>query len=114
MPARTRSAGADQGLNGLALLDSALNVGGYIPVTGADNGADACCIKPIYIIVLQQLANNLIYPKVVGKSVGMPSVLILIAIIAGAELGGAAGIMLGIPLLSAVYMLVKESIEEKA
>jgi len=68
----------------------------------------------VFIIVLQQLENNLIYPKVVGKSVGMPSVLILIAIIAGAELGGAAGIMLGIPLLSAVYMLVKESIEEKA
>lgn len=108
------------------LISTIIGVTALIPVAGAFIGAIPSAlvlflVKPssalwfiVFIIVLQQLENNLIYPKVVGKSVGMPSVLILIAIIAGAELGGAAGIMLGIPLLSAVYMLIKESIEEKA
>ena len=49
----------------------------------------------------------------VGKSVGLPPILILAAIIAGAELGGAAGIMLGIPLVSAAYTLIREKIESR-
>lgn len=108
------------------LISTIIGVTALIPVAGAFIGAIPSALvlflaKPssalwfiVFIIVLQQVENNLIYPKIVGKSVGMPSVLILIAIISGAELGGAAGIMLGIPLLSAVYTLIKESIEERS
>ncbi len=65
----------------------------------------------VFIVILQQIENNFIYPRVVGKSVGLPPILILAAIIIGAELWGAAGIMLGIPLVSAAYMLLREKIE---
>lgn len=106
------------------LISTMIGVTALIPVVGAFVGAVPSAlvlflVKPssalwfiVFIIVLQQLENNLIYPRLVGKSVGMPPMLILIAIIAGAEIGGAWGIMLGIPLLSAAYMLIKEKIEE--
>ncbi|MGN0642821.1 MAG: AI-2E family transporter [Huintestinicola sp.] len=108
------------------LISTVIGVTALIPVVGAFAGAVPSAlllflVKPasalwfaVFIIILQQLENNLIYPKVVGKSVGLPPVLILTAIIAGAELGGAAGILLGIPILSAAYTLAKESIAEKA
>lgn len=105
------------------LISTMIGVTALVPVVGAFMGAVPSAlvlflVKPssalwfiVFIIVLQQLENNLIYPKLVGKSVGMPPLLILIAIIAGAEIGGAWGIMLGIPLLSAAYMLIREKIE---
>lgn len=45
----------------------------------------------IYILVLQQLEGNLIYPKVVGKKVGLPGLLVLIAVIIGSKVGGILG-----------------------
>ncbi|MCM1523557.1 MAG: AI-2E family transporter [Ruminococcus sp.] len=108
------------------LISTIIGVTALVPVAGAFIGAVPSVLvlflaKPssamwfiVFIIVLQQLENNIIYPRVVGKSVGLPPLLILISIIAGAELGGALGIMLGIPLMSAAYMLAKESIEKRA
>lgn len=105
------------------LISTIIGVTALIPVVGAFVGAIPSAlvlflVKPssalwfiVFIIVLQQLENNLIYPKVVGKSVGLPPILILVAIIIGAEVGGAAGIMLGIPLISAVYTLAGNSIK---
>lgn len=99
------------------LISTMIGVTALIPVVGAFAGAVPSVlvlflVKPssalwfvLFIIILQQLENNLIYPKIVGKSVGLPPILILIAIIVGAELGGAGGIMLAIPLLSAFYIL---------
>lgn len=66
----------------------------------------------IFIIVLQQLENNFIYPKVVGKSLGIPPLLVLLAIILGAGIGGAAGILLGVPLMSLAYAVLKEKLCE--
>ena len=105
------------------LISAIIAVTALVPVAGAIAGAIPSALilflaKPssalwfiVFIVILQQLENNFIYPKVVGKSVGTPPILILAAIIAGAELGGAAGIMLGIPLVSAAYTLIKERLE---
>lgn len=67
----------------------------------------------VFIIVLQQLENNLIYPKVVGKSLGIPPLLVLLAILMGAGIGGVAGILLGVPLMSLIYAALKEKFAEK-
>ena len=54
----------------------------------------------IFIIVLQQFEGNLIYPKVVGKSVGLPGIWVLVAVTIG---GAAAGVM-GMLLLSLIHI----------
>lgn len=107
------------------LISSIIAVTALVPVAGAIVGTVPSALilflaKPssavwfiVFIIVLQQLENNFIYPKIVGKSVGLPPILILAAIILGARLGGAAGIMLGIPLVSAAYTIFRENVSEK-
>lgn len=104
------------------LISTMIAVTALIPVAGAFIGAVPSAlllflVKPssalwfiVFIIILQQLENNLIYPRIVGKSVGLPPIMILIAIIIGAEIGGAVGIILGIPIASAVYILAGSSI----
>ena len=60
----------------------------------------------IFVLILQAIDNNFIYPKIVGKSVGLPGILVLLAVIIGGNLGGILGILLGVPTASAVYALV--------
>ncbi len=59
-------------------------------------------------LVLQQIEGNLIYPRVVGNSVGLPSVWVLAAITVGSSLMGIAGMLFFIPLTSVVYTLLRE------
>lgn len=67
----------------------------------------------IFIVVLQQLEGNLIYPKVVGKSIGLPGLLVLVAVIVGGNLFSVAGILVSVPLCSVLYTLFKESVDER-
>ena len=67
----------------------------------------------IFIIVLQQLEGNLIYPKVVGKSVGLPGIWVLTAVTIGGGLFGIVGMLFGVPVASIVYVLFKEFINSK-
>lgn len=62
----------------------------------------------IFIIVLQQLEGNLIYPKVVGTSVGLPGIWVLAAVTIGASLNGVFGMLIGVPLAATLYRLLKE------
>lgn len=108
------------------LISTIIGVTALIPVAGAFVGAVPSAlmlflIKPvsalwfiIFIIVLQLLENNLIYPRIVGKSVGLPPILILTAIVTGAAIGGAWGIMLGIPIISAIYVLTSDAINRNS
>ncbi|MDR2609967.1 MAG: AI-2E family transporter [Clostridiales Family XIII bacterium] len=57
----------------------------------------------IFIIVLQQLDNHIIYPKVVGKSIGLPGMWVLLAVLVGGSLYGIFGIIIGVPLASVIY-----------
>lgn len=107
------------------LISTIIGVTALVPVVGAIVGTIPSAlilflVKPssamwfiVYIIILQQLENNLIYPKVVGRSVGSPPLLIMTAIIIGAELGGAVGILAAIPLASSAYELARRAIEKR-
>lgn len=62
------------------------------------------------IVILQQLEGNLIYPRVVGASLGLPAIWVLTAIALGGGLLGVPGMLLCVPLAAALYRLVKEDV----
>ena len=67
----------------------------------------------VLFIVLQQVEGNLIYPHVVGNSVGLPSIWVLAAVTVGGSLMGVLGMLIFIPLLSTVYVLLREDVDKK-
>lgn len=67
----------------------------------------------IFIIVLQQLESNIIYPKVVGDSIGLPGIWVIFAIMLGGELFGFAGILLGVPTFAVIYTLLNEIVTSR-
>ena len=67
----------------------------------------------VLFIVLQQIEGNLIYPHVVGNSVGLPSIWVLAAVTIGGSLMGIFGMLVFIPLLSTVYMLLRENVNRR-
>lgn len=93
-----------------------------IPVAGAYIGALVgavmiMTVSPIkallfilFVIVLQQLEGNFVYPKVVGKSIGLPAVWVLAAITIGGSLMGITGMLIGVPIFGALYKLLKEDV----
>lgn len=64
----------------------------------------------VMFLVLQQVEGNFIYPKVVGNSVGLPSIWVLAAVTIGGNLMGIAGIILFIPLCSVVYSVLRDMV----
>ena len=67
----------------------------------------------IYIVVLQQLEGNLIYPRVVGKSVGLPGLWVLVAVTIGGSLWGVMGILLSVPICSVIYSLFRQLVRDR-
>ena len=65
----------------------------------------------IFFIVLQQIEGNFIYPKVVGKAVGLPGVLVVSAVLVGGNIGGVLGALIGVPTVAVIYTLLKEMID---
>ncbi len=61
----------------------------------------------IFVIILQQIEGNLIYPKVVGKSIGLPGIWVLAAVTVGGGVMGIGGMLIGVPLAAAAYRLLK-------
>ena len=96
-----------------------------IPVAGAYIGAGVgfvmiLTVSPlkailflVFIAVLQQLEGNLIYPKVVGGSLGLPAVWVLAAVTIGGGLLGVLGMLIGVPLASALYRIIKEDVKKE-
>ena len=62
----------------------------------------------VLFLVLQQIEGNLIYPHVVGNSVGLPSIWVLAAVSIGGSLMGVVGMLIFIPIVSVVYALFRE------
>lgn len=60
----------------------------------------------IFIIILQQFEGNLIYPKVVGKSVGLPGIWVFVAVTIGASLAGVVGMLVSVPVASICYSII--------
>ena len=67
----------------------------------------------IIFLILQQIEGNLIYPHVVGNSVGLPSVWVLAAVTVGGSLMGVMGMLMFIPLVSTVYMLLRDDVNAR-
>lgn len=68
----------------------------------------------IFIVVLQQLEGNLIYPRVVGSSMGLPAIWVLAAVTIGGGVMGILGMLIGVPLAAALYRLLREDVNRQA
>ncbi len=90
-----------------------------IPVAGAYIGAGVgafmiLTVSPtkalvflIFIVILQQLEGNLIYPRVVGSSIGLPGIWVLAAVTIGGGIFGITGMLLGVPVTATVYRMIR-------
>lgn len=104
------------------LISTLIAVTALIPVVGAWIGGGVSflllgLVSPInavmfliYLTILQQLENNLIYPRVVGSSIGLPGIWVIFAVTVGGGLFGFVGIMLSVPTMSVIYTLIRENV----
>ena len=103
------------------MVGTLVGVTALIPVVGAFLGAGIgafmiltvdpmkALIFLIFILILQQIEGNVIYPKVMGNRVKLPSMWMLAAVTVGGGLGGAVGMLVSVPLASTAYILFKEA-----
>ena len=105
-----------------AMIGALVAFTALIPVAGAYIGAGVgafmiLTVDPfealgflVFIVVLQQLEGNLIYPRVVGSSMGLPGIWVLAAVTIGGGIMGIAGMLLGVPLAAAAYRILGEDV----
>lgn len=67
----------------------------------------------VFIIVLQQIEGNLIYPRVVGKSIGLPGMWVLLSVTVGGSIGGILGMLIATPLCSLLYALFTKMVNDR-
>lgn len=108
-----------------AMSSVLVGVTALIPVVGAFIGAGVSAfiiftespmqtlIFLIFLIILQQLEGNVVYPKVVGNSIGLPGIWVLAAVTVGGSLFGVVGMLIGVPLAATAYKLFFENLENK-
>jgi len=113
------------GLPYASMIGALIAFTALIPVAGGYIGAGVgafmiLTVSPVkaliflvYIVVLQQIEGNLIYPKVVGSSLGLPAIWVLAAVTVGGGIMGIPGMVLGVPLASAAYRLLKEDVNRQ-
>lgn len=113
------------GFPSAAVVSVIIGISALIPVIGPLVGEIIGCLiifmeSPlkallflIFVLILQMIDNNFIYPKIVGKSVGLPGILVLIAVILGGNIGGILGVLLGVPTASAIYALIVEWLKNR-
>lgn len=105
-----------------AVVSLLIGVTALIPIFGAWIGAGVgafliLIVDPtkslwflVFILILQQIEGNLIYPRVVGSSLGLPGIIVLAAVTIGGNIAGVMGMLLGVPTCSVVYVLLKQAI----
>ena len=105
-----------------AMIGAVICVTAFIPVVGGLIGGGIgaflilmespvkALIFLVFIILLQQIEGDLIYPRVVGSSIGLPSIWVLAAITIGGGVFGILGMLLGVPVASTAYRLIKNDI----
>lgn len=108
-----------------AMIGAVTVVTAFIPVVGALLGGAIgvflilmqspvkAVIFLVFIILLQQIEGDLIYPKVVGNSMGLPSIWVLAAVTVGGGMFGVMGMLLSVPTASTIYRLIKNDVREK-
>ena len=107
------------------LISVAVGVFALIPIAGAYLGAVLAVlllvmIDPlealwflVFLVALQQLEGNLIYPRVVGTSMGLPGIWVLAAVTVGGSLLGLVGMVVSVPLAAVVYTLLKQDLRAR-
>ena len=108
-----------------ALVGVIIGVTALVPVAGAYIGAILSAflllmISPIkalifliFLLVLQQIENNVIYPRVVGTSIGLPGIWVLSAVTIGGGVLGLAGILFSVPVASVIYTLIRRDVHKR-
>lgn len=108
-----------------AVISIFIGAAALVPIVGATIGAILgflliVIVSPIkallfivFFIVLQQLEGSLIYPKVVGKSVGLPGVIVVCAVLVGGNIGGILGALISVPTCAVLYVLLREAINKR-
>lgn len=108
-----------------AIISVLIAVSSLVPIVGAIVGVIIGALlivitNPIkalffivFILILQQIEGNVIYPKVVGKAVGLPSIMVVSAVLIGGNIGGILGVLLSVPLSALLFTLLKEAIDNK-
>lgn len=108
-----------------AMAGTIVGVTSLIPIVGALIGAVISAfmiftVNPmqalifiIFLVILQQVEGNLIYPKVVGSSVGLPGIWVLASVTVGGGLFGILGMLLGVPICATAYKLIFEILERR-
>ena len=64
----------------------------------------------VFFLILQQIEGNMIYPKVVGDSVGLPAIWVILAVTIGGSLFGIVGMMIGVPFVSVLYKTLRKNV----
>lgn len=107
------------------LISSVIAITALIPLLGAYIGGAVgvlllMFVSPVkafiflvFLVILQQVEGNVIYPKVVGRKVGLPGIWVLIGIVIGGEMAGIWGMFLAVPLTAIVYQLVKQDVRKR-
>ena len=107
------------------LISTIVGVTNMIPIVGPWIGTVPCVfvllmVDPVQalwfvvlVVVVQQIDSNLIYPRVVGNSIGLPSLWVLVAVIVGGGFFGVFGILLSIPLFSIIYTLISNETKRR-
>ena len=107
------------------MIGAFVGVTALIPIVGAYLGAAVgafmiVTVDPlkallfiVFILILQQVEGNLIYPKVVGSSIGLPGMWVLAAVTIGGGLLGIGGMLLGVPFAATVYKLIRNDVNER-
>lgn len=107
------------------MIGSLVGVTAIVPYVGAYIGAIVGAfmiftVNPlkallflIFLVVLQQIEGNVIYPRVVGAKINLPAMWVLAAITIGGNLAGPAGMLLGVPAASSAYALLREATDRK-
>ena len=107
------------------LIGVIIGASAIIPVAGAYIGAIVSAlllvmVSPIkalvflvFLVVLQQIEGNVIYPKVVGTSIGLPGIWVLAAVTIGGGVGGLVGVLLSVPVASVLYALLRRDVHKR-
>ena len=107
------------------LISVIIAVSALVPILGAYVGAAASAllllmVEPmqavwflVFLIILQQLEGNLIYPRVVGTSIGLPGIWVLAAVTVGSSLMGLGGLIVCVPVTAVLYTLLKRNLHKR-
>lgn len=108
------------------LISTMVCVSAVVPIFGAflsafvgallialTNGLGQAFGFVVFFVILQQIEGNVIYPRVVGNTVGLPAIWVLVAITVGGGLLGIIGMLISIPLFAVAYTLLREAVKAK-